>query len=99
MNPQTPDDLPVVRTFIDFASGSTGYITVDSVIDGPTTYAYMPLRSLPHMELSRMMREQGQVVVRVRLKSGTIVMVVTALSPRSITLVAQASVSQSTTCP
>ena len=90
MNPNIVTDLPDVYTFVDFASGPTGYIVVDRVVNGPAAYEYMPFRNGHHLKLALAMREHGQAEVSVRLKSGDAAMVVTALSPRSITLAAQA---------
>ena len=73
---------------IDFGGGPTGFISVESVFGKPAVYDYMPLRNGPHLKLCEAMQKQGQAEVSVRLKSGPLLMIVTALSARSITLAA-----------
>lgn len=80
-----------VRAMIYFSGGPTGIITVASINETAASYEYMPLRNLPHLELGREMRVRSHAEVSVRLKSGTITMIATALSARSITLTQRAS--------
>ncbi len=84
MNPVTSENR--LGSCVYFEDGPTGFIAAESVSKEPAVYAYMPLRNLPHLKLCEAMQEQGQAKVSVRLESGSVAMVVTELTARSIAL-------------